>query len=172
VAFEGLWRHLLRDNGLEDQWAGEFDSGLLKRWSQALRKPGRKLAESAKMMSIFGRYVAEKYSGTYYGVAKNLRRWLIASYTEAFKKFDVLLMPTTPQKACRLEPKMSFKKSLEVSMGNLQNTCAFNVTGFPALSVPCGVSDGLPVGMMLVGRYFEESTLLRVSSAFEKLMSD
>ncbi len=168
IATEGIWRYLLRSNGLEDQWAGEFDPGLLEHWSDSVRKSGNKMAESAKLLSILGSYVAEKYSGTYYGVARNLRQWLITKYSEAFEKFDVLLMPTTLQKAKKLEPKMSLERSLEISMGNFQNTCAFNVTGYPALSVPCGMSEGLPVGVMLVGRFFAESTLLRVSAALER----
>jgi amidase len=57
----------------------------------------------------------------------------------------------------------SFPRNLEMT----PNTAAFNVTGHPAISVPCALSDGLPVGMMLVGRFFEESTLLRVTHACE-----
>jgi amidase len=51
----------------------------------------------------------------------------------------------------------------------LQNTTAANVTGHPAISVPCGLSQGLPVGMMLVGRYGEDATVLRTAHAFEQL---
>jgi amidase len=53
--------------------------------------------------------------------------------------------------------------------GMLQNTTAANVTGHPAISVPCGLSQGLPVGMMLVGRYGEDATVLRTAHAFEQL---
>ena len=47
------------------------------------------------------------------------------------------------------------------------NTAPFDVTGHPGMSVPCGMSDGLPVGMMLIGRHYEESTIYRAAGAFE-----
>jgi len=169
IAIEGTWYHMICDNGLEHQWAGEFDLDLIERWSKAIKNSGNKLPETAKLLSIVGGYMAEKYNGRYYGLARNLRDWLIKIYDEAFKTFDVLLMPTTPQKAAQFEGHMSLKRSLEISMNNFQNTCAFDATGHPALSVPCGNSDGLPVGMMLVGRYLEEATLLRVSACLEKM---
>jgi amidase len=169
IAIEGTWYHMIRDNGLEHQWAGEFDLDLLEHWSKAIKDSGNKLPETAKLVSIVGGYMAERYDGRYYGLARNLRHWLIKIYDEAFKTFDVLLMPTTPQKAARFERHMSLKRSLEISMNNFQNTCAFDASGHPALSIPCGNSDGLPVGMMLVGRYFEEATLLRVSACLEKM---
>jgi amidase len=50
----------------------------------------------------------------------------------------------------------------------LTNTAAFDVTGHPGLSVPCGMSDGLPIGLMLIGRYFEDATLLRFGYAYEQ----
>jgi amidase len=50
-----------------------------------------------------------------------------------------------------------------------QNTCPFDVSGHPALTVPCGKVDGLPIGMMLVGRHFDEATLISAAQAFEKV---
>jgi len=51
----------------------------------------------------------------------------------------------------------------------LPNTAPFDVTGHPAMSIPCGMSDGLPVGMMLVGRHYDESTIYRAAAAFEQV---
>jgi amidase len=48
-----------------------------------------------------------------------------------------------------------------------QNTCPFDVSGHPALTVPCGKINGLPIGMMLVGRHFDEATPIRAAQAFE-----
>jgi amidase len=50
----------------------------------------------------------------------------------------------------------------------LPNTCPFDVTGHPAMSVPCGLIDGLPVGMMLVGKSYDEATIYRAAYAFEQ----
>jgi amidase len=49
----------------------------------------------------------------------------------------------------------------------LGNTCVFNLTGHPAISVPCALEDGLPIGLMLTGRHFEDATLIAASAAFE-----
>jgi amidase len=65
------------------------------------------------------------------------------------------------------DPKTSWVESFPRTLEMTPNTAAFNVTGHPALSIPCALSAGLPVGMMLVGRFFEESTLLRVGHACE-----
>jgi amidase len=57
-------------------------------------------------------------------------------------------------------------ETLAAALGNLHNTSPFDVTGNPALSVPCGMSDGLPIGMMLVGRHFDDATVLRAGNAY------
>ena len=49
----------------------------------------------------------------------------------------------------------------------INNTCPFDASGHPAMSIPCGMIDGLPIGMMIIGRKFDESTVLRMSDAFE-----
>jgi amidase len=50
----------------------------------------------------------------------------------------------------------------------LANTAPFDATGHPAMSIPCGMSDGLPVGMMLIGKHYDETTIYRAAAAFEK----
>ena len=52
---------------------------------------------------------------------------------------------------------------------NMANTFPFDVTSHPALQIPCAMNDGLPIGMMLVGRHFEEATVIRAAAAFEGL---
>ena len=56
---------------------------------------------------------------------------------------------------------------LAAALGNLHNTSPFDVTGNPALSVPCGTSDGLPIGAMFVGRHFDDATVLRAGHAYQ-----
>ena len=82
--------------------------------------------------------------------------------------YDLLLMPTTPMKATPLPERASgldlwTQRAFEM----LANTAPFDVSGHPSMSIPCGMSDGLPVGMMLTGRHFEESTIYRAAGAFE-----
>jgi amidase len=70
-------------------------------------------------------------------------------------------------KAMRIPVRGSVADVLAAALGNLHNTAPFDVTGNPALSVPCGISDGLPVGMMLVGRHFDDATVLRAGHAYQ-----
>ena len=76
-------------------------------------------------------------------------------------------MPTTPVKAYRHVPGLDRRSRVTRGWNMQANTSPFDVTGHPALSVPCGMSHGLPVGLMLVGRHFDEATVLRVGQAAE-----
>jgi amidase len=57
---------------------------------------------------------------------------------------------------------------VDCALNMQQNTCPFDVSGHPAFTVPCGKVNGLPIGMMLVGRHFEEATVIQTAQAFEK----
>ena len=103
-------------------------------------------------------------------VAESMQRvqTLRAAYDAALESVDVLVMPTTPMKATELpttEP--SPGESMRLAFAPVANTSPFNNTHHPALSLPCALRDGLPVGMMLVGRHFDERTLYKVGGAFE-----
>jgi amidase len=54
------------------------------------------------------------------------------------------------------------------ALGMLQNTSPFDITGHPAITVPCGRADGLPIGLMFVGKHFDESSILRAADTYEK----
>ena len=112
----------------------------------------------------------DNYQGRYYSKAQNISRLLVQAYDEALQQADVLVMPTTPMVATELPPPgAGISETVGHVWGMLQNTTAVNVTGHPAISVPCGLVQGLPVGMMMVGRYGEDATVLRAAHAFEQL---
>ena len=82
---------------------------------------------------------------------------------------DLLLLPTTVMKATPIpgqdaSPQEITRRSWE----GTRNTCPFNATGHPAISIPCGMEDGRPIGLMLVGRHWDERTIYRASAAFER----
>ena len=79
----------------------------------------------------------------------------------------MLVLPTTAMKARPIPVDGGIPEILAAALGNLHNTSPFDVTGNPALSVPCGTSDGLPIGMMLVGRHFDDATVLRAGHAYQ-----
>ena len=94
---------------------------------------------------------------------------LRAAYDAALQDVDLLVMPTTPMKAPPLPPADASPAVVTAqAFAPLANTSAFNNTHHPALSVPCGMAHGLPIGMMLVGRHFDEALLYRVAHAFEQ----
>ena len=77
-------------------------------------------------------------------------------------------MPTLPLKATLLPPR-SREDYVARALEMLANTCPFDVTGHPAVTVPAGMAEGLPVGMMLIGRHWEDGTFLRAAGAFQKV---
>lgn len=98
--------------------------------------------------------------------------WLVTEQSRAYEAVadvDVLVMPTTPTTARPLIERGSATISEEVAAAvpQLSNTCPFDVTHHPGLSIPAGEVDGLPVGMMLVGKHLDEATLYRVAAACE-----
>ena len=110
-----------------------------------------------------------QYYGRYYAKAQNLARDLKAAYDHAFNEFDLLVMPTLPFKATRIPDKYAGREeSVNRALDMNVNTAPFNVTGHPAITVPCGTSSGLPVGMMLIGRMGSDAIVLQAADAFER----
>jgi amidase len=94
---------------------------------------------------------------------------LRGAYLDALARHDLLVMPTVTTKAAPLPPAdASIEESVARAFDAVANTCPFNLTGLPAMNVPCAMSGGLPVGMMLCGRFGEDATLLRAADAFSR----
>ncbi len=166
IATEGAWSTVFRDNGITMGTGGYYDSRLIEFFASSKRQSPLNIANTLKVLTIVSEYVNGKYCGKYYVKAQNLRRKLSNSYDEALKKVDLLVMPTTVQKAQPLKLG-DVTYSFRTAMNTLLNTCPFDVTGHPALNVPSGLSNGLPVGMMLIAKHFAEETLLKAAKAFE-----
>jgi amidase len=99
----------------------------------------------------------------------NLVRQLTAAYDAVLHTYDLLLMPTLPVKATPLPtPDASREEYVQRALEMVANTAPFDSTHHPAMSVPCGMRDGLPIGMMLVGKHFDEPTVYRAAYAFEQ----
>lgn len=108
--------------------------------------------------------------GLDYARAQNAALAVRAAYDQALTEVDVLVMPTVASRPPKLPPaNVDFLTSLKLSDGAALNTPQFDLTGHPALSVPCGKLDGLPIGMMIVGRIGDDATVLRAGYAFEQL---
>lgn len=147
---------------------GYYDTDLMEAFADARRKNADKYPPTIKLVATFGEYLAEEYHSHYYAKAQNLSRDLAAAYDEALGDVDVLAMPTTPQTAHERIENPSNLQIIERAVNMLPNTSPFDVTGHPAISVPAGTSDGLPVGVMFVGQHFDDATVLQAGHTFEQ----
>ncbi len=137
--------------------------------SMAWRKHADEFADTLKIATLLSKYTLDRYGGHYYAKAQNLRRRLRAAYDAALQSYDLLLLPTVAMKATPIPAKGASPQEItRRSWEPTRNTCSFNVSHHPAISIPCGMADGLPVGLMLVGKHWDESTIYRAASAFER----
>lgn len=147
---------------------GYYDAELMAAFGRTRRERADEFPPTVKLVVALGEYLAEEYHGRYYAKAQNLSRDLAAAYDDALTDIDVLAMPTTPQTAHEYLEDPSRIQILERAVNMLANTSPFDVTGHPALSVPTGTSEGLPVGLMFVGEAFDDATVLQAGDAFEQ----
>lgn len=168
IAIEGAYDRMMQDDGYSSNDKGFYDTQLMKA-HHAWRDKVNTLSDTIKLSLMTGYLVKAQYHGITYAKARHKARVLNEAYNRLLEKVDLLLMPTTPMHAHRLPTKEScLSETLISSLEMLANTCPFNITGHPAISIPCGMVHDLPVGMMLVGRFFDESTIYKVADAFEK----
>ncbi len=119
-----------------------------------------------RLRIIKGTYVLSKgYYDAYYLKALKVRRLIRRDFDRAFERFDVLTSPTSPTVAFKIGERVDDPLAMK-----LADICTIpvNLAGIPALSVPCGFSEGLPVGLQIMGKPFDEETLLRVGYAYEQ----
>ncbi len=169
IALEGLTAQMMHGNGMGFNWKGLYTTSLLDAHAN-WRARADELSRTLKISMLAGEYFIKHHRGHFYAKAQNLGRLLRKTYDDALMRFDLIMMPTLPMKATPL-PAANAPLGLycQRAFEMLPNTCPFDVTGHPAMSIPCGMSDGLPIGMMLVGKRFNEGTIYRAAQAFEQL---
>jgi len=168
VVTDGFW-NTLNLGGVGYNYEGVYSPALhgrMMNWRAHLPS----MPENAHMLMLLGKHL-ERYHGKYYGKAKNMVRRLAAAYDRALAGHDLLLLPTTVKKS-QPNPVPAAPGYADAliwqAMGNTINCASFNATGHPAMSIPCGLRDGLPVGLMLVGRMHSEALIYRAAQAFEQ----
>ena len=160
---------LLQSSGTGRHFEGLYSPGLAQALGQGRRSQANDFPPTVKLVLLIGSYMSEHYNSRMYAKAQNMRRKLRSAYDEALSRYDVLAMPATPMTAPANDANGNPSKVLDHGWNMLANTGPFNMTGHPAISVPCGkTADGLPVGLMLVGRRFDDATVLRAAHAFEQ----
>ena len=169
IAVEGLTNQMMKGNGMGTGWKGMYTTSLLDHHAN-WRSRADELSDTLKICMFVGQYFLRHHRGHYYAKSQNLSRRLKESYDAMLQPYDLLLMPTTPMKATPLPPPdASLELYCQRAFEMLPNTAPFDITGHPAMSIPCGMIDGLPAGMMLVGRSYDEGTIYRAAAAFEQV---
>jgi aspartyl-tRNA(Asn)/glutamyl-tRNA(Gln) amidotransferase subunit A len=120
-----------------------------------------------KRRIILGTYVLSSgYYDAYYKKAQKVRALIKEQFEEQFKKYDILLSPTSPTVTYDIGTKSN--NPLEMYLADLC-TVSVNIAGLPAISIPCGVDkENLPIGMQLIGKHFDEETLFRSAYTYEQ----
>ncbi|SYX81961.1 glutamyl-tRNA(Gln) amidotransferase (subunit A) [Paenibacillus alvei] len=122
--------------------------------------------QEVKRRIMLGTYaLSSGYYDAYYLKAQKVRTLIKRDFDEAFNKFDILLGPTAPTTAFRIGEQIN--DPLAMYLNDIL-TIPVSLAGVPAISVPCGLADGLPVGLQLIGKAFDEATVLRAAHAFEQ----
>lgn len=157
------------ESDMEGYWRGGLcDPAWQEAFGHARRAGSDGFPTLLKVWMILGKHLRREYCSVYFSKAQNHRMALTEQMDRALERIDVLVSPTTPMKAIRLsknveEGKWAGRGAIDMN----RNTCPTNLTGHPALSVPCGFGDnGLPIGLQLMGRRWQDSMVLRAAYAF------
>jgi aspartyl-tRNA(Asn)/glutamyl-tRNA(Gln) amidotransferase subunit A len=130
------------------------------------RSRGEGFGEEVKRRIMIGAYVLSAgYYDAYYLKAQKIRRLISDDFKAAFEKVDVIMGPTSPEVAFKAGEKSDDPVSMYLSD---IYTIATNLAGLPGMSVPCGFSNKMPVGLQIIGNYFDESRLLNIAHQYQQ----
>lgn len=129
------------------------------------RSRGEGFGPEVKRRIMVGAYaLSEGFYDAYYKKAQQIRRLIKQDYANALNEVDVIMGPTTPHPAFKLGEKTS--DPVAMYMEDIF-TISLNLAGMPGISIPCGMTEGLPVGLQIIGNYFAEEKLLNVAHQFQ-----
>ena len=169
IATEGATFQMVDANGYGMNWKGLYDPEVIDAYGAQWRGDGTQFSETVKLVLLAGRHTIDTHHGKHYAMARNLAFELKRAYDEALSRFDVLVMPTTPIQASVIPgPDAPREEVIGRALEMIANPCFTDVTGHPGCNVPDGLVGGLPTGMMIIGKHFDDATVLRVAHTFEQ----
>lgn len=171
ILFEGATAQFVWGDCVGTNWRGRYSATLAEFFGRKRAELGDSLPPTVKLTLLIGQYVSDQTHHRHYAQAQNLSRVLAQSYGQALSRVDLFVLPTAPMKACRNPHDPEVTEVVTTAWGNLQNTAPFNVSGNPALSVPCGFIEGLPVGLMIVGQHHQDAVVLRAGHALQESLA-
>ncbi|MCS7121616.1 MAG: Asp-tRNA(Asn)/Glu-tRNA(Gln) amidotransferase subunit GatA [Archaeoglobaceae archaeon] len=164
IAMSEASSNLARYDGIRYGYTEELSGS----WTEFFSKiRARGFGEEVKRRILLGSFaLSAGYYGKYYLKALKVRKLITEDFKKAFGKFDVLISPTMPSLPFKIG---ELKDPLTMYMADV-NTVPVNLAGLPALSMPIGFVKGLPVGLQVIGNYFEENTILNFAIEVEKTL--
>jgi len=167
ITLEGLQDGMMWGNSTGTNYRGLFLPSMTDHMAQ-WKGRADELSHSLKACMFVGEHFQRQYRGRFYGKSQNIMRKVNERYHAALKQYDLLLMPTLPIKPQEHPPAdCSLSLYVQRAFEMVPNTAPFN-GGLPAMSVPCGLSEGLPIGMQLVGPNYGEMKIYQAAHAFEQ----
>jgi len=157
--------NLARYDGVKYGFRSRASSDTLRQMYHRTRSEG--FGTEVKRRIMLGTYaLSSGYYDAYYRKAQQVRTLIRQDFVDAFEHCDVIMTPTAPSPAFRIGEKTD--DPLQMYLLDIFTT-SVNLAGLPGLSLPCGyTAEGLPVGMQLLGKYFDEGTVLKAAFAFEQ----
>lgn len=156
--------NLARYDGVKYGFRIEKSGDLLDMY---MKTRSRGFGIEVKRRIMLGTYaLSSGYYEAYYRKAQQVRTLIKRDFDEAFKKIDAIITPTSPTAAFRIGEKA--EDPLQMYLSDIF-TISVNLAGVPAISIPCGfTSDNLPIGLQLIGKHFDEETILRIAHVYEQ----
>lgn len=171
IATDGATWQMLRGNGYGYGYKGRYSPELMEHYAAGLKKNFDAVSHTVKFVALCGQYMLNEYHGTHYAKAQNLSTRLRDTYDGVLRDVDVLILPTHPMRATAIPPADApIEEFIARALEMIGNTAPFDVSGHPAISVPAEVDDGRPVGMMIVGKRWDEAAVLAAARAYEDLV--
>ena len=168
IGVDGLTQTMMWGDGYGCSRSDLYVTSLMD-YHRDWRTRADEMSETTKLFTMLGTYIEQQHGFRYYGKAMNINRRLTAAYDAVLADYDLLLMPTLPMKATPIPgPDASREEYVQRALEMLANTAPFDITHHPAMSLPCGMRDGLPVGLMLISKHWDEPTIYRAAHAFEQ----
>ncbi|MEK6418284.1 MAG: amidase [Burkholderia gladioli] len=167
IGWTGMTETVLKGNGFGISRNDQYPISMME-WARDNAVGIDQAPPSVKLFFVISEYAKRHIGYVGYGNGINAGRVLRRKYDDLLKDVDLLLMPTTPMTATPLpDESTSIETELKTSHPMALNTSPFDFTHHPALTLPCGGVNGMPVGLMLVGRHYDEATVFRAAKAYE-----
>ncbi|KAF6601163.1 MULTISPECIES: Asp-tRNA(Asn)/Glu-tRNA(Gln) amidotransferase subunit GatA [unclassified Bacillus (in: firmicutes)] len=155
--------NLARFDGIRYGYRSDNADNLIDLYKQTRSEGFGNEVKRRIMLGTFA--LSSGYYDAYYKKAQKVRTLIKKDFEDVFEKYDVIVGPTTPTPAFKIGEKTSDPLTM---YANDILTIPVNLAGVPGISVPCGYADGLPLGLQIIGKHFDEGTVYRVAHAFEQ----